>query len=615
MPRLSVGCLLILGFEGEPDLTTAEEALARGKLLRLGARDLGEEPGQHWLRHRYDVSFKLPKAFAAGAFADTIEVATTWDRLAALYREVRSALGQHALVMAHFSHAYPDGCSIYFTLIGRALSTSSQPDHTVDTRARLAEDTRRYDALWQAAMQAALRVGATISHHHGIGKLRTPHMATEHGPSLLVLRALKQVYDPDGLCNPGKLLAADKLAPTRGRATPPPPVAPDLTAALRTLLGPERLMQRDGALHCAVRTTAEVQAIGRTAFAHGVMVSCSRMASDGARVRLDLSGLAQVAPVRLEALLVEAQCGITLWQLEQGLRSQGLSLGALPPWAWTRTLGAALAAPRLSEASLLCGRLRDRRVRITAVLPTGQEITMPPTPAPRRAAGPDLAQVLLGSGDTLGVLTAAMLRVYRQPPTEQWLGLLIDDEEAAVRALATARSLHGGTALADVVLVRRELLARTLDLGALPPGRLALLVAGAGPESVANGALRLLNERLGQQHPALPAAACRDLYRPDGLFAQGADLTDAVRLSAGWPVHERPLHGSFSEQAALLRALPGPYAVGGVYLHGAALCSSEPAPLVAAPGSSELAEGQTTLWPRLRTAVLGDLDPAGGAHV
>jgi len=614
MPRLSVGCLLILGFEGEPELTTTEDELARSELLRLGARDLGEEPGEHWLRHRYDVSFKLPKAFAAGAFADTIEVATTWDRLAALYREVRAALGQDALVMAHFSHAYPDGCSIYFTFIGRALSTSGPAEQPAALQARLAADQRRYDALWQGAVQAALRVGATISHHHGIGKLRTPFMATEHGPSLGVLRALKRVYDPDWLCNPGKLLAERAAPPVKERATPPPGAAAGLSEPLRTLLGPERVEPRDGALRCAVRSTAEVQAVVRLAATHGAAVGCARAPGGAARspqaagrVVVDLGGLAQVAPVRAEALLVEAHCGITLWQLEQGLRAQGLTLGALPPWAWTRTLGAALAAPLPAEASLAAGRLRDRRVRVTAVLATGRELTAPPTPAPRRAAGPDLAQALLGSGAALGLLTAAMLRVARRPPAEHWLGLLLDDEEAALRAVELARSLHGGTVLSEVVLVHRELLARAVDPATLPPGRLALLAAGAGPEPLARGALGLLSARIASQHAALPDAVCRELYSPGRLFAPGASLADAAAVGSGWPLHQSPLRGPLSAQAALLRAQQGPYLVAGVHLHGAALVSS--APVADAPDPAALPSARAVLWPRLQAALLGDLDP------
>ncbi len=606
MPRLSIGCLLILGFEGEEALTAAEEEHSRSELLRLGARDLGEEPGQHWLRHRYDVAFKMPKAFAAGAFVDTLEVATTWDRLGALYRDVRAALGQQALVMAHFSHAYPDGCSIYFTLMARSLatSTSSEPDAA---QAFLNADRRCYDSLWQGAMQAALRVGATISHHHGIGRLRTPHMAGEHGASLELLQALKKVCDPDGLCNPGNLLAAGAGPTPAAPALEPPRSPAELFASLRSLLGPEGFMEGE-APRCTVRNTAQVQAVLRAARAHQAAVRCTDSLPPGAAVRLDLSELTQVAPVRLEALLVEAQCGITLWQLEKQLREKGLSLGALPPWAWTRTLGAALARPQPAEASLAAGRLRDRRVRITAVLATGQELTAPPTPAPRRAAGPELAQVLLGGGDAAGVLTAAMLRVSRFVPEESWLGLLLDDEEDAVRAIAAARALHGGTALSEVLLLRRELLARTSDLQTLPPGRLALLAMGAGPAPTATAALQLLRERIPGAQATLPDAACSALLRPAGVFAAAATRDDLMRLAGGWPQHQCLLSGTFSDQAALLRAQQGPYLVCGVHLHGAALVSSLPA-AGAADAEPPAPVAQDLLWRRLQATVLGEPFP------
>src|SRR2546429_490115 len=80
-----------------------------------------------------------------GAFVDTMEVATTWDRLLDLYHAVRAAMARYAVVMAHFSHAYADGCSIYFTFIGAGRS---RPDAQ-----------RRYDAIWRAGLSAALEAG------------------------------------------------------------------------------------------------------------------------------------------------------------------------------------------------------------------------------------------------------------------------------------------------------------------------------------------------------------------------------------------------------------------------------------------------------------------------
>ena len=213
LPRFQVGCVLILGCEGEPELAEAEASYAREELTKLGARDLGPEPGERWLRKRYDVSFKQQKMYAAGALVDTIEVAATWDRLPLLHRQVRNAIGQHALVMAHFSHAYPDGCSIYFSFVMRAQSLDNDGLGERARLARLEQDRRRYDTLWRAAMTAALHAGGTISHHHGIGRVRAPFMAAEHGDSVHLLAALKRAADPDGILNPGKLLPPELSGP------------------------------------------------------------------------------------------------------------------------------------------------------------------------------------------------------------------------------------------------------------------------------------------------------------------------------------------------------------------------------------------------------------------
>ncbi len=182
------GCRLIIGVEGARIRTEVEARLVMSELERAGAVDLGEEPGRHWLEHRYDVSYKMSPVFRSGLFVDTMEVAATWERLMDLYRAVRQAISEHAVVMAHLSHAYPEGCSIYFTFFGP-----------------VAEAERTYDAIWQAGMAAASRVGGTISHHHGVGLLKGPAMQGEHREAMAILRALKTTFDPDGIMNPGKL--------------------------------------------------------------------------------------------------------------------------------------------------------------------------------------------------------------------------------------------------------------------------------------------------------------------------------------------------------------------------------------------------------------------------
>ena len=185
------GCLLIMGVEGARARADVEADLVFAELGRAGGKDLGTGPGERWYAHRYLVSYNMSKVFEAGAFVDTMEVASTWERLPDLYELVRRAIGQHAFVMAHFSHAYSEGCSIYFSFVGHAPTRQAAE--------------AKYDAIWRDGLAAASRAGGTISHHHGVGVLKGQAMAEEHRESMAVYFALKQAFDPDSILNPGKM--------------------------------------------------------------------------------------------------------------------------------------------------------------------------------------------------------------------------------------------------------------------------------------------------------------------------------------------------------------------------------------------------------------------------
>jgi alkyldihydroxyacetonephosphate synthase len=204
-----VGSQLVLVFEGDADSTRADLAAARAIARRRGATDLGEEPARHWLKKRYAVSYRQAPMFMAGAFVDTMEVAAPWSKLGGLYRAVREALGPRVFVMAHLSHAYPDGCSIYFTFAGTGRDVAAE----IDT----------YDAAWRDALDAAIAAGGTLSHHHGVGRSKAPKLGAELGLGVDVIHALRGVFDPAGVMNPGNLVPRE--APAR-RAPPPPPASP-----------------------------------------------------------------------------------------------------------------------------------------------------------------------------------------------------------------------------------------------------------------------------------------------------------------------------------------------------------------------------------------------------
>lgn len=242
--RLYTRSLLIVIFEGD-DADPQAEALARATTIcqRGGCRDEGDAPAKRWLARRHAVSYRQPPAYARGLWVDTMEVAAPWSRLEALYDGVHAALSHGGLVMAHMSHAYPDGCSIYFTFVG------ASPD---DATAR-----QTYDATWTRALRAAHEAGGTIAHHHGVGRSKRAAMAMEWGAGLRWIDALRRAADPDRTLAGGPLLG-DSPAVT--------PTAPAAVTGVR-IDAASRLVEAP-----AMATVGEVRAL---AAAHGLTMAGS----------------------------------------------------------------------------------------------------------------------------------------------------------------------------------------------------------------------------------------------------------------------------------------------------------------------------------------------------
>jgi alkyldihydroxyacetonephosphate synthase len=187
--------LLLVVSEGPATLVVAESAACAGEAKAAGGTAVGPEPVVHWLEARNKVpswDFFLDREL----IADTIEVAATWDRIDGVYARVTAALaGGPGVVVAsgHSSHGYPQGTNIYFTFV-------LKPDD-------FSRGEEMYLEAWTRALRTTRACGGTISHHHGIGRLRAPFLAEELGSAYPLLRDLKRALDPGGMMNPGALLA------------------------------------------------------------------------------------------------------------------------------------------------------------------------------------------------------------------------------------------------------------------------------------------------------------------------------------------------------------------------------------------------------------------------
>jgi alkyldihydroxyacetonephosphate synthase len=135
-----------------------------------------------------------------GLVADTFETAITWDRWpefdAEVRTRVRSALsevfGATAELSCRFTHVYPDGPAPYYTWFGMGVQGS---------------ELTQWAEIKEAASEAVLAAGGTITHHHAVGRMHRPQYDRQR-PELFAsaLRAAKQTVDPTGIMNPGVLV-------------------------------------------------------------------------------------------------------------------------------------------------------------------------------------------------------------------------------------------------------------------------------------------------------------------------------------------------------------------------------------------------------------------------
>jgi alkyldihydroxyacetonephosphate synthase len=131
-----------------------------------------------------------------GVLVETLETATFWSNLRTVYAAVTAALtealdGDSPLVLCHVSHVYETGASLYFTIAAKQRGDGIEQW----TRAKA------------AASDAIVAAGATITHHHAVGRDHMPWYR-EQRPALFgrALNAAKNVLDPARILNPGVLV-------------------------------------------------------------------------------------------------------------------------------------------------------------------------------------------------------------------------------------------------------------------------------------------------------------------------------------------------------------------------------------------------------------------------
>ncbi len=415
-------CLLIMTFEGNDEISAHDLKAATDICEKNDGENAGSQPAENWWNNRYHVSYNQSKIFDAGSFVDTIETCATWDKVEALYHAVISKVRKKAFIMAHFSHPYPEGCSIYFSVVGN------------ENDAETALKTHQW--VWAQALDAFLECDATISHHHGIGFLKQNWMPKEKGNGINVLRSFKSVIDPGGLMNPGKM----SLNPDNIDVPKKTKKRKDTVRGLETIAGKKGIIKDSAEIADFVKKSLPFMTPEKADLPKCIMMPENKnqlaecisllfgknkkiyVVGNGTRTFFNPGELSGAYIIRMTSLnrifkpdpitmTAEAESGAKIKDIIEKLKEEGYR----PAFACNRydegTLGGLLGARMVYPDGLTEMSLENSILSWTGLLPDGSELKTRNVPA--SAAGPDLKPLFIGSGGHFVLMTAVRFKIRR----------------------------------------------------------------------------------------------------------------------------------------------------------------------------------------------------------
>ncbi len=132
-------------------------------------------------------------ALAPGSRAMTTDVAVPVSELSGAIEHARRTLDESGLLGGIVGHVGDGNFHVAFLL---------DPEDSASIE--------RAEALNAAVVDDALARGGTCTGEHGIGFGKLAYLEREHGDSIPLMRGIKQLLDPNGILNPGKVIPPER---------------------------------------------------------------------------------------------------------------------------------------------------------------------------------------------------------------------------------------------------------------------------------------------------------------------------------------------------------------------------------------------------------------------
>lgn len=145
---------------------------------------------------------------------------------------------------------------------------------------------------------------------------------------------------------------------------------------------------------------------------------------------IDLRRLDRILSFDAEDAMVTVEAGMNGAAFEQALNEKGYTCGHYPQSMEISTVGGWVACRGGGQASSRYGKIEDIVIGLSAVMPDGSPLVV--RPVPRRAAGPSVADILIGGEGGFGIVDTVTLRIYRKPEIESGVTLAFPTLAAAL---------------------------------------------------------------------------------------------------------------------------------------------------------------------------------------
>lgn len=187
-------CVVTLLMEGSAEEVSERESKLNNIAAQFGGIPAGATNGENGYTLTFVIAYLRDVAMEYDVVSESFETSVPWDRTLALCANVKQRIRNECakrgidkyLISHRLTQTYDAGCCIYF-YFGHYIGNCVDPVST-------------YEEIEEAARDEIIACGGSISHHHGVGKLRKKWYAdTVSEPGRQLLLAAKKALDPDNI--------------------------------------------------------------------------------------------------------------------------------------------------------------------------------------------------------------------------------------------------------------------------------------------------------------------------------------------------------------------------------------------------------------------------------